>query len=352
MGYPFFCIFVTTMQGFEKIEQILETILGTPKNGTDSPQQQYNCPCCARENGGVPDGKYNLEINVQLGVYNCWKCSDTHGTKGDLSSLIKKYGGYNLYRQYKEELNTLIKLKLYNLEDFSILKKTEEKKRPSIILPKTYRKIDLSKYCKIPVREYLEKRKIDQFIIDKFNIGYTEWEENEKSWSYRIIIPSYDKEGRLNFYVGRDYTNNDKRQKYRNCEGIKKTDIIFQESLVDWDAPIYLCEGAIDCLYFPNTIALLGKSLEQDYYLYKEIKDKANSDVIVCLDGDTNDIETKNIYKLLNEGRLKNKIKYIRLGTPQIPYKDFGEIYENEKKHGMIKTIKTAKQFEEFDLIY
>jgi len=191
------------MQGFEKIEQILESFLGSPKNGTDSPQQQYNCPCCARENGGIPDGKYNLEINIKLGVYQCWRCSDTHNTKGNLGSLIKKYGGSALYKQYKEEINALIKLNLYKLEDFSILKEESKPKNP-LFLPKTYRKIDLSKYCKIPVREFLEKRNIDQETIDKFNIGYTEWEENEKDWSYRIIIPSYDTTGELNFYVGRD----------------------------------------------------------------------------------------------------------------------------------------------------
>lgn len=339
------------MRGFEKIESILETFLGSPKNGTESPQQQYNCPCCARENGGVPDNKYNLEINIQNGVYNCWKCSDTHGTKGNLGSLVKKYGGSSLYKQYKEEINTLIKLRLYNLEDYSILNENKIEK-PVIKLPKTYRKIDLSKYCKIPVREYLEKRKIDQFIIDKFNIGYTEWEENEKDWSYRLIIPSYNRFGELNFYVGRDYTNNNKRQKYRNCEGIEKTSIIFQESLVDWDAPIYLCEGAIDCLYFPNTIALLGKSLKKDYYLCEQIRDKANSDIIICLDADTNIKETKNIYSLLNYGRLKDRIKYIRLGENDIPYKDFGEIFESSGRKGMMKTVRNATQFSDFDLMF
>jgi len=347
---PIFLYICSTMQGFEKIEQILEIVLGSPKNGTDSPQQQYNCPCCTKENGGVPDGKYNLEVNVQYGVYQCWRCSDTHGTKGRLSSLIKKYGGSSLYKQYKEEMNALIKLNLYKLEDNSSYIE-EIKETPILRLPKTFHKIDLSKYCKIPVREFLEKRQIDQETIDKFNIGYTEWEEEAKDWSYRIIIPSYDNNHNLNFFVGRDYTGNQKRSRYKNCEASKK-DIIFQEYYVDWDAPIYICEGAIDCLRFPNTIALLGKHLESDYYLYQQLREKANSEIIICLDGDTEIAETKKIYSLLNYGRLKDKIKFLHLGDKDIPYKDFSEIYESLGKKGMMDAVRTSSQFSDFDLIY
>lgn len=340
------------MQGFEKIEYILESFLGAPKNGNDGAQRQYNCPCCTQENGGIPDNKYNLEVNLLSGVYNCWKCGESNGTKGNLGTLVKRYGGRNLYKQYKEEIAVLIKTKLYQLEDTANLGIVKEKER--LHLPSTYKKIDLSKYCKQSVREYLEKRNIDQEIIDKFNIGYTEWEkeDNMHNWSYRLIIPSYDSVGDLNFFVGRDYLppeeQNPKffRPKYLNVVAEKK-EIIFQESLVDWDAPIYLCEGAIDCIYPPNAIALLGKRLEDDSYLYKTIREKANAEIIVCLDNDTDISEVKSIYKMLDYGRLRGKIWYIRSDK----YKDFGEVFESGGKKEMIKLFKTAKQFTESELI-
>lgn len=338
------------MQGFERIEYILASFLGQPKNGTDSPQQQYNCPCCAQENGGVPDGKYNLEVNLLLGKYQCWKCSDSHGTKGNLGSLIRKYGGITLYKEYKSEINAIIKAKLYNLEEHSELAKVAIEK-PLLKLPKTFKKIDLSKYCKQSVREYLEKRNIDQSIIDKFNIGYTEWEEEDKSMSYRLIIPSYDEFGNLNYYVGRDFlpakeSEKFRRTKYKNADGNKK-EIIFQESLIDFDADIILVEGAIDCIYGPNTISMLGKALDKESYLYKSLREKANGRIIICLDSDTLISETKKIYSLLNYGRLKDKIWYIRMDE----YKDFGEAYENEGKKGIIDLIKQSKQFSDFELV-
>ena len=142
------------MRGFEKIEGILASFLGAPKNGTDKEQQQYNCPCCAQDNGGVPDGKYNLEVNLLLGKYHCWKCSEIDGTKGNLSKLVKMYGGPTLYKQYRYEIDDIIKSKLYNIQDYSGVSTENLIIKEPIKLPKTYRKINLDGYCKQEVRDY------------------------------------------------------------------------------------------------------------------------------------------------------------------------------------------------------
>ena len=57
---------------------------------------------------------------------------------------------------------------------------------------------------------YLYKRGIDDSDILKYNIGYCD----EGLYSNRIIIPSYDSDGQLNFFVGRDFYNS--KLKYRN----------------------------------------------------------------------------------------------------------------------------------------
>jgi hypothetical protein len=41
----------------------------------------------------------------------------------------------------------------------------------------------------------------------------------------------------------------------------------------------------------------------------------------------------------------------LRLGTDEIPYKDFGEIYEAEGKEGMIKAFRQVKEFSEIELL-
>lgn len=332
---------------FDKIYQILEEILGPSRQGgynKDTDQYQFNCPCCAEENGGKPDNKYNLEVNLKIGKYNCWKCGETDGTKGNIRYLVKKYGTPLLYKRYKDEITFLIKSKMYDINLFSA-KKEEVDEDTYVILPKTFSKIDLSN-CPDKLKEYLDKRKIDQSIIDKFNLGYTSWNEYDRMMRNRIVIPSYDEYGDLNYWVGRDFTGTQKI-KYKNCDADKKK-IIFQESHINWDFDIILCEGAIDCLYPVNAISMLGKNLTKDSVLFTNIVKRANGNIIIILDSDTNIIETKRIYSLLNFGRLKNKIWYVRMDK----YKDIGEVFENEGRKGVINTIKNKKQFEEYELIF
>ena len=53
---------------FDRIYMILVDILGESKQGgydKDKFQYQFNCPQCKEENYGIPDGKYNLEVNLQ-----------------------------------------------------------------------------------------------------------------------------------------------------------------------------------------------------------------------------------------------------------------------------------------------
>jgi hypothetical protein len=75
---------------------------------------------------------------------------------------------------------------------------------------------------------------------------------------------------------------------------------------------------------------------------------KANGNIYICLDSDTDISETKRIYRLLNKGRLKNKVYYIRMDL----YKDFGETYEESGKQGLINIIAQAKKFSDFELIF
>lgn len=332
---------------FNKIYNILTEILGESRQGgydRNTNQYQFNCPHCADENGSIPDGKYNLEINLYLGKYNCWKCGDIDGTRGRLSVLIKKYGNVTLYKEYKEEMKRLIESKLYDISLYEGVNKSVDE--VYVKLPKTFRKIDMKKHQKGRIHDYLLKRNIDQRIIDRFNIGYTTWDEENYKLRNRIIIPSYDAFGDLNYWVGRDYTGRQK-QKYMNCDADKKN-IVFQESTINWDADIILVEGAIDCIYPINAIALLGKTLTRDCELYKTLIKKCKGRIIIALDADTDITETKRIYNMLNFGPLRDKIWYIRLDE----YKDFGEVYETMGKRGIIQTLKKIKQFNEIELIF
>jgi len=332
-------------QEIVNIEKILVSFLGESKNGmNDNGQLQFGCPRCIEEKGESEANKFNLEVNLYNMVYKCWSCGEYGEMSGKLSSLIKKYGNKQLYEAYKREMESLSKSRLYdigsNVLDEKIFKET------FVTLPKTFTKINLETCPNVDLLNYLSKRRINQYIIDKFNLGYTTNKEKEYSMRNRIIIPSYDSFGDLNYWVGRDFTGKSK-MKYKNCDA-DKTDIVFQESTIDFDADIILCEGAIDCLYPFNAISMLGKTLKKNTALYSTLMEKANANVFIWLDYDTKLSETKSIYKLLNFGRLQGRIGYIRESMG----KDIGEIYEKYGKKGLIYSLNNVKNFTELEIIF
>lgn len=323
--------------------------MGESKQGgydKDIAQYQFNCPWCREENNGIPDGKYNLEINFEMGKHHCWKCEG----KGTISKIIRRFGTKDQLQEYYLIVKDLKESKYYNIGLFDDNGVFVYDDSQYLRLPKTFKKIELKSLRKPKLLAYLTKRKITQDTIDFYNIGYTTWEEEEWQMRDRIIIPSYDMFGELNYWVGRDFTDNPKKVKYKNCSADKKK-IVLHEDKIQWDADIVLVEGALDCIYYHNAIALLGKVLTRDSELYRAIHEKANSRITICLDSDTKIDETKRIYRLLNRGRLYGKINYVRMGNDETPYKDFGETYEEKGKKGIISLMNKTKTFDEIDLL-
>ena len=159
-----------------------------------------------------------------------------------------------------------------------------------------------------PIRKqaynYLIKRGITDNIIDKYGIGFCD----KGSFSGRIIIPSYDSKNQLNYFIARSWDPNS-RAKYKNPESAKD-EIIFFENTINWDEDIYLCEGAFDAIFLPNSIAMLGKHMSD--LLLTTLYDKANGNIVLCLDSDAFQDAVK-LYHTLNGGRLYGKIKIIKL---------------------------------------
>lgn len=331
----------------KSVYDILVLILGESKQGgfsTSNTQYQFNSIWITEENSGIPDNKYNLEISLSLGKFHDW--STDNG--GNISRLIKQWGNAELLKQYFSILKEIKDSKYYNLDLF---KDTDISSGyvNRLILPLTYTKINIEKCKKNKLIEFLKKRNITQDIIDYYKIGYTTWDEEQWQMRDRIIVPSYDYNGELNYWVGRDFSGNDKKIKYKNCDADKKQ-IIFQEDKIQWNADIWLCEGVLDCIRYPNMLSLMGKVLNKDTEIYKKLTEKANANITVCLDGDTTIDETKKIYNLLNKGRLKDKIWYVQLETDELPWKDFSEAYEDGGKENIIKIMKTRRQFNEIEL--
>jgi hypothetical protein len=273
----------------EILLEILQEILGDSKLHYESKGQiSYNC--CECDEGR---NKGNLEVNYFEHVWKCWSCSDENGTHGTLGKLIDRYGN----KKQK---------KIYNLlqpENH----KPKEKRVTKLKLPEGFTKFKDSSLV-YPVRRqaynYLNQRGITDKIIEKYGIGFCD----KGAFSGRIIIPSYDSKDELNYFIARSWDPNS-RAKYKNPEA-SKDEIIFFESTINWNADIHLCEGAFDAIFLPNSIAMLGKHMSE--LLLNTLYEKANGNIIICLDSDAWNDGVK-LFHNLNGGRLYGKVKIIKL---------------------------------------
>lgn len=282
----------------EVLVELLREVLGEEKQHYESKGQiSFDCPVCAEEKGlDKGDGKGNFEINYFRHVYKCWACGETHGTHGPLGKLFDQHG-------------TKKQKKLYDLVKPEELK-IEDKKRIRLKLPEGFMKFKDSNPRFIPHIEaykYLASRGINDEMIEKYGIGYTV----QGDFAYRIIVPSYDKEGILNYYVARAWTP--KKMKYKN-PSVPKDEIIFNENKIDWTKDVFLVEGVFDSFFLDNSIVMLGKKMSQ--LLFQTLYNKAESNIIVCTDGDAW-TDGLRIYNELNGGKLYNKIKIVKLPLNQ-----------------------------------
>ena len=213
------------------------------RKGTDA---VYFCPKCKHH-------KRKLEINLETGKYNCWVCSFSGRS---LVSLLKKLGAP---KQYYSTLDVPIRRPRENsIESIKI-----EFHQPDVIvdlptLPHEYRPLhifDNTRSYRDAVG-YLIGRGVTKNDILRHRVGYCP----DGIYRNRIIIPSYDRNGDLNFFVGRSYYNS--QLKYKNTESSKN--VIGFESTVDFNQELTLVEGVFDAISVRyNCIPLFGKNLSQ-----------------------------------------------------------------------------------------
>lgn len=319
------------------IVNILENFLGTPASHYENKHQvAFDCPMCSADKGMYGgDGKGNLAINYEKGVYKCWACWERNNMHGSLLWLIKKYGNKQHLKDYLLIAPQIIRDR--NKEDVKEL-------IIDVKLPESFRKFSKATEYHTKYTEaynYVKKRGLTDDILNRFNIGYT----CDGKHKNRIVIPSYDINGELNYYVARSFEKWSKT-KYLNpesdVEAKDKNHIIFNEWLVNWDSTIYLVEGGFDHIVTPNSIPLLGKFISD--LLFHTLQTKAKGDIIIILDGgDEEKADAKFLYKKLNTLNLYNRIKVVYLDNK----KDLSLMYQEGGPRRILKKLRTARRLKE-----
>ena len=251
----------------EQLLSLLESILGKAKK-TSGDNYAFWSPF-------VNHHKPKLEINIKLNsnADNPWHCwiSDEKGKT--IRSLFKKL---KVSKEVWDEHNSIFsrKYRYSNLPNSENNGKTE-----SVQLPKEY--IPLWKPSNSVIRKhaikYLEGRGITPSEIIKHEVGYCE----EGIYKHKVIVPSYDSDGKLNYFVGRSFYETN--HKHKNPDVSK--DVVGFEMMVNWDLPIVICEGVFDAMAIRmNAIPLFGKSPQSK--LQTEIIRRGVEKVYIVLDSD------------------------------------------------------------------
>ena len=240
---------------------LLETVLGKG-NIKSNNNVAFNCPFCNHY-------KKKLEVNTASQHWHCWVCNAA-GRK--LPILFKRL---NVDRG---KISQLIKL----LDDIEYRPKKTTTDTPVLHLPEKFRPLwildNTSPEFRNAIYYLYKKRNITIEDILKYKIGYC------RSGEYRgkIIIPSFDANGSLNYFVSRAYYEDD-QWKHKNPNVSK--DIIGFELHINWNMPIVLVEGAFDAIAVKrNAIPLFGKTIPD--ILKKRIIEHKVKTIYICLDSD------------------------------------------------------------------
>lgn len=292
----------------QKAKSVISKAFGSGIVSRDGINVAVSCPEC-------DPNKSKKKLSVRLDDYrfHCWVC----GHKG---KNVWKYISKRFPEVHIDEKLFARKLSIENPDS------PEEK---IVTLPKDFVPVfrkSLDPDVKA-VKNYLIKRGLTESDILKWRILTTK----KGSFRRRVIVPSFNIDGDLNYFVGR--TIDQGPIKYLNAK-VPKREIVFNEIDIDWNRTVVLVEGVFDAIKsISNTIPLLGSTLSRDSLLYRSLM-KAQADVIVSLDPDLKEKALKISKSLLHAG-CRVRICFAKEGV------DMGDSSKIENK----KMLDTAQEF-------
>jgi len=294
----------------QEVINILNDVLG-PGTSMKNDEQAHFCPFCHHH-------KKKLQVNIKTQYWHCWVC-DAKGRK--IQRLLKRL--HVDARRLK---------KLYDIygDDYVVYTKDTEDEKVELRLPTEFKSL-----LKVPqgispvyrkALKYAEDRGITKEDITKYNIGYCDG----GMYSNRIIIPSYDMDNRLNYFIARS-VHSEEKFKYKNPP-VSKNVIMF-ENQINWNEPITLVEGVFDAMAVKrNSIPILGKFVPKK--LNDAIFKNGVSSINILLDEDAQEQALHYTMQFQNQGITTKNIKPTDKDASDMGFTEVNNKLKESKKTG------------------
>ena len=295
----------------ESVIKVLHGHLGR-STAHKNDERSFHCPFCNHH-------KKKLQVNLESQKWHCWVCNARGQT---INSLLRKSNA-------PKHVFPIIKEVYGDSKGYKNSKTTQTLHSLPAEYKPLYKQRNTPDY-KNALHYAVKRRNLTPIDILKYHVGYCE----SGPYSGMLIIPNYDSDGMLNYYVGRSYY--DTAMKHKN-PSISK-DLIGFDCHINWNEPIVIVEGAFDAITTKrNAIPLFGKKILPK--LRSQILHSKIPKLYLALDGDAYRDSLQEIEYFLNNGI---KVYYVQLND-----KDPNEMgYE-----GMVNAINNAKEITFFDLI-
>lgn len=292
----------------------VEQALGTGKR-TSGNNYAFHCPVCQHH-------KPKLEVDMESEQYNCWTCSPA--TKGR--------GIVYLFKKLKISNDLIVEVKKYSKYKDKTVESKEQ--APEVKLPDEYKSIldNLGDLTAKKALYYLNSRGVTEEHIIKYNIGYCEYGKYRNS----VIVPSYNSEGKLNYWIGRSF---DKEATYKfmapKCD---KSSIVGFENRINWNVPVILCEGAFDSLaIMRNSVPLFGKTITEGLML-RLVQPEVKT-VYIALDNDAIKNAVHYAEKLINMGKDVYLVELEGKDPSELGFEGFTKLLHNAKKFSVYEIL-------------
>ena len=247
----------------EKIEFLVK-IFGPAIVGKDGVNVAVRCPSCA----GSDNSKKKLVIRLDNDHHHCWVC-DLRGRS--LERLLRKYAPAHVIEYRGRFLGK------------SVFNFVQEKEEIVVALPTNFLLLATSRSVDPDVRETMSYAKSRGLGIPEF-WRYRLGTCSRGRYRRRLIMPSFDEDGNLNYFVARSIDPIEKF-KYLNAKVAKKN-VIFNEIYIDWSKELTIVEGPMDLVKCDdNATCLLGSHFSEEYTLFQKII-KYQTPVLLAIDPD------------------------------------------------------------------